>query len=90
MGAYTFWARSDASFLIRFARRKRMTGGYVSEAYVRHISSTFVSYIVPGRTRTSGQVAPAIINPIQNVHLHETGDTNPEMIGPMIGPKEVN
>lgn len=31
-----------------------------------------------------------MINPTQKVHLHETGDTNPEMIGPMIGPKEVN
>jgi hypothetical protein len=67
-----------------------MTGGYVSDAYVRRISSKSLPNIVPGRTRTSGQVAPAMINPTQNVHLHETGDTNPEMIGPMIGPKEVN
>jgi hypothetical protein len=90
MGAYTFWARSGDAVLIRLARRKRMIGGYVSEAYVRWIKFKSISNIVPGRTRTSGQVAPAIINPTQNVHLHETGDTNPEMIGPMIGPREVN
>jgi hypothetical protein len=82
--------RLGDAILIRFARRKRMTGGYVSEAHVRCSSSGPMSNILPGRARTSGQVIPAIISPTQNDHLHETGDTNPEMIGPMIGPIEVS
>ena len=41
---------------------------------------------LPGRTSSSGQLAPAIMRLIQNIHRHSLVEEKPAMIGPTSGP----